>query len=188
MAGLFSQGKLIDDGGDALPARLRTFQAAEKQAAFAGRRGHDLAHVGFVGHFGGVVDEVAFVVAEPAGSTVVDHLPPASPIVDDEHAAARHAFEADAGPVFDRIGRLQHDIAVAVEFLLGKFVLVSRRANPVEGSADLGFTAMIEPEKQASLRHGGDKILVDFQGIGGELVGVLPGDVATAEKRGRGPE
>ena len=113
---------------------------------------------------------------------MLHHLLPAAAVVHDEHAAARHGFKADARPVFRGVGGLQDDAAVLVERLLRDLALVVGDLNPVEGAADFLLAALVEAEEKPVLGEGRNEGVVDAQRVGGEFVGILPGDSAAAEE------
>ena len=100
-------------------------------------------------------DEVAGAFAQPPGAPVLDHLLPAAPLVHNQHAAARHGFKADARPVLRRVRRLQHDVAAAVELLLGECFLVVEGLHPVGRLAgDVGKGGGVEVRAEGHEAHG----------------------------------
>ena len=130
-------------------------------------------------------DEVAGAFAQPPGAPVLDHLLPAAPLVHNQHAAARHGFKADARPVLRRVRRLQHDVAAAVELLLGERFLVVEALHPVGGLAGFSRATGVEAKEGSAFGYGGGEVFVDAPRILAELVFVLPGDMPGSEPVGR---
>lgn len=179
MQGLFRQ--VVDGFQDGLPTGGGGRKAADVFQTLACGLRHVVPQMGFIGHFGGVVDEVSLVVAEPAGPAVLYHLLPAAAVVHDEDAAAGHGFQADAGPIFRGVCGLEDDLTVLVEVLLGDFHLVACGPDPVVGLAYFFGAAFVKAEEEAFLGFGGDEVFIDAEGIAGEFIRVLAGDAAAAE-------
>ena len=147
-------GKFSHDFQHLFPRLHRDLQPSKLQPTQTGGFSHIIAQVRFISHFGGVVDEVSGIVAEPASLAVLHHLLPAAAIINNKHTAASHGFKAHARPVLRGVRRLEHDATMLVERLLRNLALIVGDLNPVERTTYLCLTALIEAEEKPMLEDG----------------------------------